>query len=99
MQCPRCENVVLSEIDRSGVTVDRCASCRGIWLDRGELEKLIARATAELEGAPQVRAAPQHAPPARYGHDDHEPPSSRRGRHGQYPGHKRHRSFWHELFD
>lgn len=95
MQCPRCQNVVLDELDRSGVTVDRCANCRGIWLDRGELEKLVARATAELEGAPQVRAMPQAAPHARYDHREHEPPSSRRG----YSGHKRPRSFWHELFD
>jgi uncharacterized protein len=93
MQCPRCENVVLDEIERSGVTVDRCASCRGMWLDRGELEKLIARATAELDARPPARApVPEH----RYSHDDREPPSSsRRGHHG----HKRHRSFWHEIFD
>lgn len=43
MKCPRCESVVLDEADRSGITVDRCPSCRGIWLDRGELEKLMAR--------------------------------------------------------
>jgi uncharacterized protein len=92
MHCPRCEAVVLDEIDRNGVTVDRCASCRGIWLDRGELEKLLARATAELEAGPQARAPlPEH----RYRDHDREPPSSRR----EYHGHKRHRSFWHELFD
>jgi len=43
MTCPRCETVTLTEMDRDGVTIDRCARCRGIWLDRGELEKLIAR--------------------------------------------------------
>jgi len=43
MNCPRCESTVLAEFDRDGVTIDRCAKCRGIWLDRGELEKLIAR--------------------------------------------------------
>jgi Zn-finger nucleic acid-binding protein len=104
MQCPRCQNVVLDELDRSGVTVDRCGNCRGIWLDRGELEKLIARATAELEGAAPVRAvppSPQAAPQqpqyghAPYGYEEREPPSSRRS----YHGHKRHRSFWHQLFD
>ena len=102
MQCPRCQDAVLDEIDRSGVTMDRCTRCRGVWLDRGELEKLIARATAELEGAPQVGASvgsrPYPAPQPRYGHHDHEPPSSRRGNQGYYGGHKR-RSFWHELLD
>lgn len=33
------------EIDRDGVTIDRCEKCRGVWLDRGELEKLIARSS------------------------------------------------------
>ena len=94
MQCPRCANVVLDELDRNGVTVDRCGTCRGIWLDRGELEKLIARATSELEGSAQVRA-PSYAPErARYD-EEREPPSSRRGQHGR--GHRR--SFWHDLFD
>ena len=49
MKCPRCENHVLDEKDRDGVVVDVCRQCRGIWLDRGELEKLIARATAESD--------------------------------------------------
>jgi Zn-finger nucleic acid-binding protein len=98
MQCPRCQNQVLDEIDRSGVTVDRCTSCRGIWLDRGELEKLIARATAEFEGAPAGVSPSYPGPQAHYGRHHHEPPSSRRGHQSYHPGHKR-RSFWHELFD
>jgi Zn-finger nucleic acid-binding protein len=45
MTCPRCDrsDTQLEELDRDGVTIDRCTSCRGIWLDRGELEKLLAR--------------------------------------------------------
>ena len=49
MTCPRCEDRPLEERDRDGVTIDLCPRCRGIWLDRGELEKLIARARAEDE--------------------------------------------------
>ena len=92
MHCPRCETVVMEEIDRSGVTLDRCPSCRGVFLDRGELEKITARASAELDprGAGRVELDPRPAT-ARYGDDD--PPSSRRGHHG----HKR--SFWHDIFD
>ena len=44
MKCPRCESALI-ELDRDGVTVDRCERCRGIWLDRGELEKLQAKAS------------------------------------------------------
>ena len=42
MNCPRCTST-LEELDRDGITIDRCTSCRGIWLDRGELERLTAR--------------------------------------------------------
>jgi Zn-finger nucleic acid-binding protein len=41
MNCPRCVDVELLEKDRDGITVDGCPRCRGIWLDRGELERLI----------------------------------------------------------
>jgi len=42
MTCPRCNAKTLVELDRSGIQIDRCTRCRGIWLDRGELDKLIA---------------------------------------------------------
>jgi Zn-finger nucleic acid-binding protein len=42
MNCPRCLDVELLEKDRDGITVDGCPRCRGIWLDRGELERLVA---------------------------------------------------------
>jgi Zn-finger nucleic acid-binding protein len=60
MKCPRCETTALDERERDGITVDVCAGCRGLWLDRGELEKLIARATRELEEL-SVQPAPQQA--------------------------------------
>lgn len=44
MHCPRCEVEVLVEKTRDRVTIDLCPGCRGVWLDRGELERLIARA-------------------------------------------------------
>ena len=42
MNCPRC-TTSMEELDRDGITIDRCTSCRGVWLDRGELERLTAR--------------------------------------------------------
>jgi Zn-finger nucleic acid-binding protein len=69
MKCPRCESEALDERDRDGIVIDVCKSCRGLWLDRGELEKLIARATRDLDelvepprGAPPPRE-PERAPP------------------------------------
>ncbi|MBX9679779.1 MAG: zf-TFIIB domain-containing protein [Gemmataceae bacterium] len=40
MKCPVC-HIVLRVMDRSGVEIDYCSQCRGVWLDRGELEKII----------------------------------------------------------
>lgn len=49
MNCPRCETTILTERDREGICIDLCETCRGIWLDRGELEKLISRETRERD--------------------------------------------------
>lgn len=43
MKCPKCEVIELTMTDRSGVEIDYCATCRGVWLDRGELDKIIER--------------------------------------------------------
>jgi uncharacterized protein len=45
MKCPVC-HVELKIADRQGVEIDYCPQCRGVWLDRGELDKMIERATA-----------------------------------------------------
>jgi uncharacterized protein len=49
MMCPRCEDAELTERDRQAVKVDICQNCRGVWLDRGELEKLMAQAERAAE--------------------------------------------------
>jgi Zn-finger nucleic acid-binding protein len=46
MKCPHCPDAVLSMTDRQGVEVDYCPQCRGVWLDRGELDKLLERAAS-----------------------------------------------------
>ncbi|GIG89029.1 hypothetical protein Pen02_39650 [Plantactinospora endophytica] len=57
MTCPKCRGD-MRQYERSGVTVDQCTECRGIFLDRGELEKLFE---AEANWSQQTPAA-QHAP-------------------------------------
>ncbi len=43
MQCPVCKNVNLVMSERQGIEIDYCPHCRGVWLDRGELDKIIDR--------------------------------------------------------
>lgn len=62
MKCPRCESATLNERERDGIVIDVCQSCRGLWLDRGELEKLIARASRDYEEL----APRQESPPPQY---------------------------------
>lgn len=102
MKCPRCQESVLDEREREGVTVDACPSCRGIWLDRGELERLVARARAEIEQLERrdVRPVRAHDPPYDARHEDGRPPryehrrddDDDRYRHGRH-GYKRKRWF------
>jgi Zn-finger nucleic acid-binding protein len=89
MNCPRCSEQ-LDEKDREGITIDVCRGCRGVWLDRGELEKLIARATKEIDERPQPRSQEY-----RQGYDrDDGPPSSDdyRRKHGR-------KRSWLDIFD
>ncbi|MES2664374.1 MAG: zf-TFIIB domain-containing protein [Pseudomonadota bacterium] len=46
MLCPVCSDEKLVMTDRQGVEIDYCAKCRGVWLDRGELDKIIERSSA-----------------------------------------------------
>jgi len=55
--CPTCRvNLVMSE--RQGIEIDYCPQCRGVWLDRGELDKIIERSEAASAPAPRQQAAP-----------------------------------------
>lgn len=47
MNCPVCKDVNLSITDRQGIEIDFCPKCRGVWLDRGELDKIIERSDSQ----------------------------------------------------
>jgi len=49
MKCPICTNINLMMTERNGVEIDYCSSCRGVWLDRGELDKIIELSTSKNE--------------------------------------------------
>ena len=67
MPCPVCK-VPLVMSDRQGVEIDYCPQCRGVWLDRGELDKIIERSAAEAPPAPSAPPPPQQPgyPPQAY---------------------------------
>nr|MBA4769286.1 zf-TFIIB domain-containing protein [Sphingobium sp.] len=85
MLCPVC-HVGLAMTDRQGVEIDYCPQCRGVWLDRGELDKIIERSAGGIASAPQGGVASYR--PDR-GHYDH----------GVSFQKKRKKSFLEELFD
>jgi Zn-finger nucleic acid-binding protein len=63
MQCP-VDGSVLQMSERQGIEIDYCPQCRGVWLDRGELDKILERSERELPGP-----SPAPAPPLR--RDEH----------------------------
>ena len=89
MQCPVCR-VPLAMSDRQGIEIDYCPLCRGVWLDRGELDKIVERSAGQA--APQQqRPAPDYA---RHGGPQH----SGYG-HGYGKPHKRRKSWIEDIFD
>lgn len=87
MQCPKC-HAAMRTYNRSGVQIEQCDGCRGIFLDYGELESLT-----RLEGQWQQQAPPPQAPPAAY------PAQPAWGAvHGGHRGHGHQRGFGRMLF-
>jgi len=94
MKCPSCATTDLLMTERLNIEIDYCPQCRGVWLDRGELDKIIERSVRDAApaAAPQVHAPQPPLQPQydhgqrKYHHDDHH----------DYRGKK---SIWKELFD
>jgi Zn-finger nucleic acid-binding protein len=84
MPCP-VDGAQLVMSERQGIEIDYCPTCRGVWLDRGELDKIIERSDGGSRGL-----APQTPASSSYQHQSHG--------HGHYK-HKRRKSFLEELFD
>jgi uncharacterized protein len=103
MTCPSCSGDLV-ELDRSGVRIDACRNCRGVWLDRGELDRILERERAVVGGADQDdeeflrEMTGQQKPKQRYGIDS----SMLERMHSDYKSHRKHKkrkSFLDELFD
>lgn len=91
MQCPVCNQVALVMSERQGIEIDYCPQCRGVWLDRGELDKIIDRSVS----TPQV-AVPQQPsyPPQQQSYGGHQQPYDSR-----YHKKKKREGFLGDLFD
>jgi uncharacterized protein len=91
MNCPIC-NVTLLMTEKQGVEIDYCPQCRGIWLDRGELEKIIEKSYQQ-----EAPVRPEYRQDKHYDDDDH---------HDRHDSHysddhkyRRKKGFLGEMFD
>ena len=72
MKCPVCDNVNLVMSEKQGVEIDYCPHCRGVWLDRGELDKILERSAAFAPPPRQEYSDARERPRAHghgHGHD------------------------------
>ena len=88
MKCPTCKEPNLLISERKGIEIDYCPECRGIWLDRGELDKLIEKSKEEAGPTDRERDRDHDRDYRPSQHSDH-----------QHKHYKRKKSFLEELFD
>lgn len=100
MLCPN-DQTPLVMSDRQGIEIDYCPQCRGVWLDRGELDKIIERSAEPAGGAPAAPAQPAPPPQQPYPQHPGQPWGAPHGGHHDpyYYKKKRRKSFLEELFD
>ena len=93
MNCPNCESAKLVMSERQGIEIDYCPQCRGVWLDRGELDKIIDRslgATPRQDDDRERPGYPSRPDPSHGRHDSH---------HGAHYKKKKKEGFLSDLFD
>jgi Zn-finger nucleic acid-binding protein len=106
MKCPTCPSTDLLMSERLGIEIDYCPQCRGVWLDRGELDKIIERSVRET--APVAPAQPlpvyqaavqQQAMRPPQGYDSGHGHDHRDQHHDGQQSYRGKKSIWKELFD
>lgn len=97
MKCPRCD-VTLLLSERSRIEIDYCPECRGVWLDRGELDKLLERAEDDFDARRAAVAPAARRPERDERHERHEREDDRAAdRTGSTK--KKRKSFLSEMFE
>jgi uncharacterized protein len=97
MKCPVCLQPDLVMSERQGIEIDYCPQCRGVWLDRGELDKIIERSAAQPAAAPPPPEQPGYAQQPGYGEHGHRRYDD--DYHGGYGHKKKRRGFLGDIFD
>ncbi len=90
MKCPNCKETRLLLSERKGIEIDYCPDCRGIWLDRGELDKLLEQSREAL---------PRESREARDDSHQHSGHSGFQEKYYKEKHYRRKKSFLEELFD
>jgi Zn-finger nucleic acid-binding protein len=103
--CPKCQSLMRT-YERSGVTVDQCTDCRGIFLDRGELERLVDAEQGWQRSHPAPRDRDRERDrdrrpsfPSPFGDRDDDDDDDDRRRYGEGSHKRRKKSFFDDLFD
>lgn len=108
MLCPHCKDTPLVMSERKGIEIDYCPQCRGVWLDRGELDKIIDKALAEEQQSIPSQQQKQYQNPNidnnrqyDHGNSDQRYHDSKHydDRHSNHSRPYRKKSFLQELFD
>ncbi len=105
MKCPVCLQPDLVMADRQGIEIDYCPQCRGVWLDRGELDKIIERSAAQAPAAPPPPQQPYVPQTPQPGYAPQQPYAQQRDHHKKYDddyrgGYKKKRKgFLGDIFD
>lgn len=86
MKCPNC-NATLLMAEKKGVEIDYCPECRGVWLDRGELEKIVERSAEHYSHRENYESDSK-----RYGYNEPQ-------QYGKHHPHKKKKSFLDDFFD
>lgn len=97
MKCPVCDET-LREVQKHGVSVDICPGCKGVWLDRGELEKIIDMAATDgpsRESRDDYAGSQPRGDESRRSSRDHD----ERGNGQGYPHKKKKGSWLGEIFE
>lgn len=89
MKCPVCKDVNLVMSERQGVEIDYCPSCRGVWLDRGELDKIIDKSSSQQSYSNNSYQEPKYSKET-HKYDNH---------HSQGYHKKKKEGFLSEIFD
>jgi len=90
MNCPNC-NVALVMSERQGIEIDYCPNCRGIWLDRGELDKIIEKSS-------QPESGMNFQPKQQFDNHNRYDTHGNHGQHDYYKNQKK-KNWLNELFD